>query len=39
MKRIVDADASRGIGAAVAAHFVGQGDHIIALSRGQPLQG
>jgi 3-oxoacyl-[acyl-carrier protein] reductase len=33
VRRIVVAGASRGIGAAVAAHYVGLGDDVIALSR------
>ncbi|MCU0902723.1 MAG: SDR family NAD(P)-dependent oxidoreductase [Tabrizicola sp.] len=39
MRRIVVAGASRGIGAAVAGHFAGQGDEIIALSRGKAPHG
>jgi 3-oxoacyl-[acyl-carrier protein] reductase len=35
MRRIVVAGASRGIGAAVAGHYAGQGDEVIALSRGR----
>lgn len=39
MKRIVVAGASRGIGAAVAAHFAARGDEVIALSRGTAPHG
>jgi 3-oxoacyl-[acyl-carrier protein] reductase len=39
MRRIVVAGASRGIGAAVAAHYAGQGDEVIALSRGPSAHG
>jgi NAD(P)-dependent dehydrogenase (short-subunit alcohol dehydrogenase family) len=38
-RRIVVAGASRGIGAAVAAHYAGQGDAVIALSRGRAPHG
>jgi 3-oxoacyl-[acyl-carrier protein] reductase len=39
VKRIVVAGASRGIGAAVAAHFAARGDEVIALSRGTAPHG
>ncbi len=39
MRRIVVAGASRGIGAAVAAHFAGQGCDVIALSRSEARSG
>jgi 3-oxoacyl-[acyl-carrier protein] reductase len=39
VRRIVVAGASRGIGAAVAAHFAGKGDAVIALSRGAAPHG
>jgi NAD(P)-dependent dehydrogenase (short-subunit alcohol dehydrogenase family) len=38
-RRTVVAGASRGIGAAVAGHYAGRGDEIIALSRGKPPHG
>jgi NAD(P)-dependent dehydrogenase (short-subunit alcohol dehydrogenase family) len=39
VKRIVVAGASRGIGAAVAAHFDARGEEVIALSRGKAQHG
>ncbi len=39
MKRIVVAGASRGIGAAVAAHYVAKGVEVLSLSRGPAPQG
>ncbi len=38
-RRIVVAGASRGIGAAVAAHYAGQGDAVFSLSRGRAAYG
>jgi 3-oxoacyl-[acyl-carrier protein] reductase len=39
VRRIVVAGASRGIGAAVAAHYVGRGDDVISLSRSRAAFG
>ncbi len=39
IRRIVVAGASRGIGQAVAAHYAGQGDEVLALSRGLSVHG
>ncbi|MGL5836493.1 MAG: SDR family NAD(P)-dependent oxidoreductase, partial [Waterburya sp.] len=38
-KRIVVIGASRGIGAAVAQHFVEKGDYVVSVSRNQPIAG
>lgn len=38
-KRIVVIGASRGIGAAVAQHFVQKGDYVVSVSRNQPVAG
>jgi 3-oxoacyl-[acyl-carrier protein] reductase len=38
-KRIVVIGASRGIGAAVAQHFVQTGDYVLSVSRSQPIAG
>jgi 3-oxoacyl-[acyl-carrier protein] reductase len=38
-KRIVVIGASRGIGAAVAQHFVQEGDYVLSVSRNQPIAG
>jgi NAD(P)-dependent dehydrogenase (short-subunit alcohol dehydrogenase family) len=38
-KRIVVIGASRGIGAAVAQHFVQTGDYVVSVSRNQPVAG
>lgn len=38
-KRIVVIGASRGIGAAVAQHFVQKGDYVLSVSRNQPVAG
>ena len=38
-KRVVVVGASRGIGGAVARHFVDKGNHVISVSRNQPIAG
>lgn len=37
--QIIVIGASRGIGGAVAQHFVQKGDHVISISRNQPIAG
>jgi 3-oxoacyl-[acyl-carrier protein] reductase len=38
-KQIIVIGASRGIGAAVAQHFVEKGDYVVSVSRNQPVAG